>query len=59
MVECRRVLKWTYAYGFYSFQPPDEREADVPPAASKEQQQFFEYNQARPPCLLIPPPLQT
>ena len=55
VVECRRILKWTYAYGFYSFRPVDELDAEAPSPASKEQQQFFEYNQARPPCALIPP----
>ena len=48
VVECRRVLKWTYAYGYYSFEPQEERAPGAPPAASKEQQVFFEYNQARP-----------
>ena len=47
MVECRRILKWTYAYGYYSFQPAEERRKGSPPAATKEQQGFFEFNQAR------------
>ena len=33
IVECRRVLKWTYAYGYYL---PDDNEA---------KKQFFEYSQ--------------
>jgi len=47
VVECRRILKWTYAYGYYSFQPAEERRKGSPPAATKEQQGFFEFNQAR------------
>ncbi|KAL3347811.1 hypothetical protein AABB24_021454 [Solanum stoloniferum] len=35
IVECRRVLKWTYAYGFYL---PDEEET---------KRQFFEYLQGQ------------
>ena len=46
VVECRRILKWTYAYGYYSFQPAEERRKGSPPAATKEQQGFFEFNQA-------------
>ncbi|BBN09086.1 ariadne-1 [Marchantia polymorpha subsp. ruderalis] len=34
IVECRRVLKWTYAYGFYL------------PDAERAKRQFFEYLQA-------------
>jgi hypothetical protein len=39
IVECRRVLKWTYAYGFYL--PEDEH----------AKKQFFEYLQGI--CLLL------
>ena len=37
VVDCRRMLKWTYAFGYYRF-------ADQT-AASKPQQEFFEFNQ--------------
>ena len=47
VVECRRILKWTYAYGYYSFQPAEERRKGSPPAATKEQQGFFEFNQVQ------------
>ena len=33
IVECRKVLKWTYAYGFYL------------PEAEHTKKQFFEYLQ--------------
>jgi hypothetical protein len=23
VIECRRILKWTYAYGYYSFEDED------------------------------------
>ena len=49
VVECRRILKWTYAYGYYSFQPAEERRKGAPPVATKEQQGFFEFNQVSPP----------
>ena len=37
VVDCRRMLKWTYAFGYYRF-----AEQSV---ASKPQQEFFEFNQ--------------
>ncbi len=37
VVDCRRMLKWTYAFGYYRY-------ADQT-AASKPQQEFFEFNQ--------------
>jgi hypothetical protein len=40
IVECRRVLKWTYAYGFYL---PDHEHA---------KRQFFEYLQGLQFCFL-------
>ncbi|DBA71150.1 hypothetical protein WJX79_002426 [Trebouxia sp. C0005] len=39
VVDCRRMLKWTYAFGYYRF-------ADQT-AASKPQQEFFEFNQGQ------------
>lgn len=56
IVECRRMLKWTYAFGYYQFDTaalPDE--ADVPAAEAAaaaaerrrlaEQKDFFEFLQ--------------
>ena len=41
VVECRRILKWTYAYGFYRFGDNISDED----TAQKQQQGFFEFNQ--------------
>ena len=38
IVECRRMLKWTYAYGYYAF-------ADDEDTAAQQQRQFFEFLQ--------------
>jgi hypothetical protein len=38
VIECRRILKWTYAYGYYSF-------ADEEDAAMGQRRQFFEFLQ--------------
>ena len=40
IVECRRQLKWTYAYGYYAFS--DERQAEQQQA---QQRTFFEFLQ--------------
>jgi hypothetical protein len=40
VVQCRRVLKWTYAYGFYSFE--DDHVPEV-----QRKKTFFEFLQAR------------
>ena len=37
VMDCRRILKWTYAYGYYSFEHEH----------NKARQDFFEYNQVR------------
>ncbi len=37
VVDCRRMLKWTYAFGYYRFAEQS--------AATKPQQEFFEFNQ--------------
>jgi hypothetical protein len=48
VVQCRRVLKWTYATAYYAF-------ADSLDASTEDkerlgqQQEFFEFNQVRPP----------
>ena len=45
MVECRRILKWTYAFGYYNFGQHAESKAS--PEVLKQQQEFFEFNQVR------------
>ncbi len=37
VVDCRRMLKWTYAFGYYRFADDS--------GANKPQQEFFEFNQ--------------
>lgn len=37
VMDCRRILKWTYAYGYYSFENEN----------NKARQDFFEYTQVR------------
>jgi len=32
VIECRRILKWTYAYGYYTFEDEDEPQVRAPPA---------------------------
>jgi hypothetical protein len=38
VIECRRILKWTYAYGYYSF-------ADEDDPNTEQRRQFFEFLQ--------------
>jgi ariadne-1 len=38
VIECRRILKWTYAYGYYSF-------ADEEDDAMSQRRHFFEFLQ--------------
>lgn len=38
VIECRRIIKWTYAYGFYTFDSDAED-------GVRAQQEFFEFNQ--------------
>jgi ariadne-1 len=51
VVNCRRILKWTYAAGFYSFGNGGAETSITTTVASdlsearKQQQQFFEFNQ--------------
>ena len=45
VVECRRVLKWTYAYGYYMFPDTDDQ-------AINNQKQFFEFLQVGGCCSL-------
>lgn len=44
VVECRRILKWTYAYGYYNFQDDQDK-------TSQAQKRFFEFLQV----VLLPP----
>lgn len=48
VVDCRRILKWTYAFGFYNF---DEsvigNQTELSPEKLKQQQEFFEFNQGQ------------
>ncbi len=50
VVDCRRILKWTYAYGYYRFgeQALGRNGAAVPAETLKQQQEFFEFNQVPP-----------
>jgi hypothetical protein len=47
VVDCRRILKWTYAYGYYRFSEnaTSASGAAIPAEALKQQQDFFEFNQ--------------
>lgn len=60
-MECRRILKWTYAYGYYKFDTLSLEPADDASAAEKErlsrqrevmlnQKAFFEFLQVRELC---------
>ena len=55
MVDCRRILKWTYAYGYYRFaesaQAQTSAQASANAEALKQQQEFFEFNQVYSPHL--------
>ena len=60
VVDCRRILKWTYAYGYYRFGDQVQEEN-----AKEQQQSFFEFNQVSfthgyiappPPPGAFPPP---
>ncbi|BDA49808.1 probable E3 ubiquitin-protein ligase ARI7 [Coccomyxa sp. Obi] len=49
VVDCRRILKWTYAYGYYRFgeQALGRNGAAVAAETLKQQQEFFEFNQGQ------------
>jgi hypothetical protein len=61
VVDCRRILKWTYAYGYYRFgeHAIGRNGAAIPADTLKQQQEFFEFNQVRrahmqyPTCPLV------
>lgn len=44
IVECRRILKYTYAFGYYSWEDPDNKDEQT-------QRNFFEYQQVRCMCV--------
>ena len=45
VVNCRRVLKWTYAVGFYSFDEPDGSASAADAQVLLGHKQFFEFTQ--------------
>ncbi|KAK9905069.1 hypothetical protein WJX75_009180 [Coccomyxa subellipsoidea] len=49
VVDCRRILKWTYAYGYYRFgeHAIGRNGAAIPADTLKQQQEFFEFNQGQ------------
>lgn len=44
VAECRRVLKWTYAFAYYRFMPEDGAEGALPPGLERKKE-FFEFIQ--------------
>lgn len=62
VIDCRRVLKWTYAYGFYAFDLGDTIEDEYSNSLTakshlvreereqriKNQKDFFEFSQVPP-----------
>lgn len=53
VVDCRRILKWTYAYGYYRFgEQAAAGAAAAPRDVLRQRQEFFEFNQARAQGLL-------
>lgn len=65
VVDCRRILKWTYAYGYYRFgdQATSNKMSKDAQEALARQQEFFEFNQVcccppvpSPPCSDSLPP---
>lgn len=46
VVDCRRILKWTYTYGYYIFgEQSDQSTSAVPKDVLAHHQEFFEFNQ--------------
>lgn len=50
VVDCRRILKWTYTYGYYTFGEHADKGSvsKQSPAQLKSTQEFFEFNQVLP-----------
>lgn len=44
VVECRRILKYSYAYGYYKFEPVDDQESNQNTDIDR-QKVFFEFLQ--------------
>ncbi|CAG9460558.1 unnamed protein product [Pedinophyceae sp. YPF-701] len=44
LAECKRVLKWTYCYGYWTWGVQDPEEGAVPEAL-QQRRAFFEFNQ--------------
>eukprot|EP00884_Botryococcus_braunii_P023086 jgi/Botrbrau1/9461/Bobra.0252s0082.1 len=49
VVDCRRILKWTYTYGYYRFgdQANTDKLSKDAQDALQRQQEFFEFNQGQ------------
>lgn len=45
-MDCRRILKWTYAVGYYTFEE-DLKASKAAKEQQAQQQEFFEFNQVR------------
>ena len=58
MVDCRRILKWTYAYGYYRFaesaQAQTSAHSSTAADALRQQQEFFEFNQVSLGLMMTP-----
>ena len=52
VVECRRILKWTYSFGYYNFDESIKSQHSA--AVLKQQQEFFEFNQVYAPLAVSP-----
>lgn len=64
VVECRRILKWTYAYGYYKFDtlalepadgasPEETERLKEERAALNNRKAFFEFQQVRLALVLV------
>lgn len=42
VIDCRRILKWTYAEGYYKFTKEDGKKEDL---AAEQHERFFVFNQ--------------
>ncbi|KAK9809736.1 hypothetical protein WJX73_001188 [Symbiochloris irregularis] len=49
VVDCRRILKWTYTYGYYTFGAVSDGtgDKDVAKDVLAQHQEFFEFNQGQ------------
>ncbi|KAL6773642.1 hypothetical protein ACKKBG_A21960 [Auxenochlorella protothecoides x Auxenochlorella symbiontica] len=44
VIDCRRILKWTYAEGYYKFTKEDGKKEDL---AAEQHERFFVFNQGQ------------